>query len=205
MTHWISCTPAFVVSRIEPMAVNNSKPYQLRSIQQFGWRIPQTLITTDPAAAREFWERHGAVIYKSVSSIRSQVSKLSAEHKERFDAISSCPTQFQEFIPGSDFRLHVVGDEVFACEVESAAADYRYPGVHDVTYRASMIPAEIEDRCRRMSAAMNLPVAGIDVRRTPDGEWVCFEVNPSPGFTSYEEMTGQPIANAIARLLAKQL
>ena len=49
---------------------------------------------------------------------------------------------------------------------------------------------------------LGLHVAGIDLRRTDDGRWVCFEVNPSPGFTFYQEETGQPIAEAIARLLA---
>jgi hypothetical protein len=28
-----------------------------------------------------------------------------------------------------------------------------------------------------------------------------FEVNPSPGFTYFEDVTGQPIAAAVARLL----
>jgi D-alanine-D-alanine ligase-like ATP-grasp enzyme len=49
---------------------------------------------------------------------------------------------------------------------------------------------------------MRLHVAGIDLRRTPDGEWYCFEVNPSPAFLYYETATGLPIAAAIARILA---
>ena len=49
---------------------------------------------------------------------------------------------------------------------------------------------------------MNLPLAGIDLRRTPQGEWYCFEVNPSPAFTYYEQITGQPISQAVALLLA---
>jgi hypothetical protein len=49
---------------------------------------------------------------------------------------------------------------------------------------------------------MDLPLAGIDLRRSRvDGEWYCFEVNPSPGFSYYEEATGLPIGAAIARLL----
>jgi glutathione synthase/RimK-type ligase-like ATP-grasp enzyme len=52
-----------------------------------------------------------------------------------------------------------------------------------------------------MAADMGLLVAGIDLRHTPDDRWVCFEVNPSPAFVFYEEATGQPIANAIARAL----
>jgi glutathione synthase/RimK-type ligase-like ATP-grasp enzyme len=48
-----------------------------------------------------------------------------------------------------------------------------------------------------------LPFAGIDLRRRGgDGAWVCFEVNPSPGFSFYESRTGQPIARAVARYLA---
>ena len=46
-------------------------------------------------------------------------------------------------------------------------------------------------------------LAGIDLRLTDDGRWFCFEVNPSPGFTYYEQATGQPIARSIARLLAR--
>ena len=44
-------------------------------------------------------------------------------------------------------------------------------------------------------------VAGIDLRLTPNDELFCFEVNSSPGFTFYEDSTGQPIAAAIADLL----
>jgi glutathione synthase/RimK-type ligase-like ATP-grasp enzyme len=54
-----------------------------------------------------------------------------------------------------------------------------------------------------MAAGMGLNVAGIDLRCTPGGAWVCFEVNPSPAFVYYEKATGQPIAAAIAALLAR--
>jgi hypothetical protein len=42
----------------------------------------------------------------------------------------------------------------------------------------------------------------MDLRRTPDGGFVCFEVNPSPAYSFYQDRTGQPIATAIARYLA---
>jgi len=53
-----------------------------------------------------------------------------------------------------------------------------------------------------LAASLDLVVAGIDLRRTPDGEWYCFEVNPSPAFSYYESATHQPISAAIAALLA---
>jgi ABC-type amino acid transport system permease subunit len=53
-----------------------------------------------------------------------------------------------------------------------------------------------------LAAALGLAFAGIDLRLTPEGEWYCFEANPSPAFTYYEAASGQPIADAVAALLA---
>jgi hypothetical protein len=200
---WSEITPGLVVNRLAAMAGNGSKPYQLAQIRRFGFRVPDTIVTTDPGVARAFWARHEFVIYKSVSAIRSRVSRLNSEHLERLGDIASCPTQFQRYIAGTDYRVHVVGAEVFACEVRSEADDYRFPGPHGVKVEARCIPWEVEDRCKRLAAEMNLFVAGIDLRFSHvDEEWYCFEVNPSPAFTYYESATGLPIANAVARLLA---
>ena len=38
----------------------------------------------------------------------------------------NCPTQFQEYVEGIDLRVHTVGSEIFATEVQSDADDYRY-------------------------------------------------------------------------------
>jgi hypothetical protein len=202
LSSWSEITPGLVVNRLAAMAGNGSKPYQLAQIRRFGFRVPDTIVTTDPGVARAFWEYHGSVIYKSVSAVRSRVSRLKPEHLERLADIACCPTQFQRYIAGRDYRVHVVGDEVLACKVRSEADDYRYPGSHRVEIEACGLPWEVEDRCRQLAASMRLLVAGIDLRCSyPDGEWYCFEVNPSPAFTYYEDMAGLPIGAAIARLL----
>jgi hypothetical protein len=202
LSSWSEMTPAFVVNRLGLTASNSSKPYQLKQIQRLGFSVPETLVTTDPIAAQAFWEHHGTVIYKSVSAIRSRVARLRPEHAQRLADISACPTQFQRYIPGADCRVHVVGDQVFATEVLCDADDYRYPGQHPFEVRACRLPSDLADRCRRLATALQLPVAGIDLRRTSEGDWFCFEVNPSPGFTFYEAAANQPIAKAIAELLA---
>ena len=112
---WVELTPALVVNRPSAQATNNSKPYQATQIRSLGFEVPDTLITTDPDAAREFWATHGTVIYKSISGVRSIVSRLGPEHSGRLGNVSWCPTQFQRYVPGNDYRVHVVGDEVFAC------------------------------------------------------------------------------------------
>lgn len=202
---WVELTSALVVNRPTAMATNGSKPYQAAQIQSLGFKIPPTLITTDPHAALEFWTTHGTVVYKSISGVRSIVSRLTPEHAGRLDDIAWCPTQFQQYIPGNDYRVHVVGEEVFACEVVSEADDYRYAARQRaaVEIRPCDLPEECADLCKGLAAAMELIVAGVDLRCTPDGTWYCFEVNPSPGFTYYQDITHQRIDEAIARLLAR--
>ncbi len=199
---WVDVTPSLVVNPPHAMGSNSSKPYQLELIRRSGFGVPDTLVTTDPRAVEAFWERHGTLIYKSISGTRSIVSRLRPQDRERLADVVFCPTQFQAYIRGTDVRVHVVGDEVFASEVITEADDYRYHGDHGLEIRACAVPVAVADRCHALASTLGLPVAGIDLRRTSEGEWYCFEVNPSPAFTYYQESTGQPISAAIARLLA---
>lgn len=201
---WIELSGVRVVNPPEACASNNSKPHHIQQIRLFGFTTPETLVTTDPAVARAFWKEHGEVIYKSVSGVRSIVSRLRPEDEARLEDVAWCPTQFQAYVPGVDYRVHVVGQEVFTCEMESDADDYRYARQVGkvVGVRSCDLPPEVRKRCIQLTAGLGLLVAGIDLRRTPDGDWVCFEVNPSPGFSYYQDETGLPIDAAIARLLA---
>lgn len=202
---WADLAPAYVVNRPAAAAGNGSKPHQLRQIAAAGFTVPETLVTNDPEDVRSFAGRHGQVVYKSVSGIRSRVRMLVDADLERLPDVLACPTQFQRRVPGTDVRVHVVGADVFATEVTCAADDYRYAreqGCAPATLAPVDLPGEVAARCRRLSADLGLPVAGIDLRRSPDGGWHCFEVNPSPAFSYYEAATGQPIAAAVAGLLA---
>jgi RimK-like ATP-grasp domain len=200
---WAELTPALVINRPAAMASNNSKPYQAIHIQSFGFAIPDTLLTTDPKAVREFLNRHGTVIYKSISGVRSIVSRLGLNQAEHLEDVTWCPTQFQQYIAGNDYRVHVVGEEVFACEIMSVADDYRYASRHGITVeiRPYPLPKDVADRCKALAKSMELCVVGVDLRCTPEGRWYCFEVNPSPAFTYFQDASGQVIDEAIARLL----
>src|SRR5262249_18278277 len=54
LTRWMEIAPALVINRCVPMGSNSSKPYQAQLIQQDGFHVPETLITTDPEAVRAF-------------------------------------------------------------------------------------------------------------------------------------------------------
>lgn len=200
---WADAAPGRIVNSPSASEANGCKPYQARLIARHGFRIPETLITTDASALEKFRRRHRRIIFKSISGQRSIVTRMTRTHAQLIPNLRWCPTMFQEFVAGTEFRANVVGERVFAARVESAADDYRYGPRqgHATRIFAATLPPEVEQRVVQMSADMRLLVAGVDLRLTPDGGWTCFEVNPSPGFLYYESATGQPITEAVADLL----
>jgi len=204
LLHWMEIAPALVVNRCAPMASNSSKPYQAQLIRQQGFHIPETLITDNPDSVRDFRARHGRVIYKSISAVRSIVQELTDDDDARLERIRWCPTQFQQFVEGTNLRVHTIGGEVFPTAVRSDATDYRYAARQagePAALREVVLSDELASKCLQLSRALGLEFAGIDLKVTPDDEVYCFEVNPCPGFSYYEANTGQPIAAAVARYL----
>lgn len=196
--------PVLVVNRRQPGHTNMSKPYQQRLIEQYGFLVPKTLVTMVPEEARRFYDDcQGRVIYKSISAERSIVRPLTPADFPRLEQIRTCPVQLQETIPGADLRVHTVGARLFATEVLSDGADYRYAEREDKqrTMRAVELEASVQTRCLNLAKGLGLSLSGIDLRRTPDGAYYCFEVNTSPGFTFFENYTGQRIGDALADLL----
>src|ERR1700733_2269933 len=203
---WLEVADGRVVNRTDPQGSNGSKPYQAQLIARYGFRIPETLITNDPAAVLDFRKAHDAIIYKSMSGVRSIVKVLDDEDIARLDDIRWCPVQFQALVPGTDVRVHVVGQEVHATKIISDVIDYRYARKSGGTasVQATELPEELAARCVALTAGLGLAFSGIDLRIGPDGEATCFEVNPSPGYSYYEANTGQPIASSLARYLVDE-
>jgi len=193
---WAELTHKLVVNKPSGMASNQSKPLQAVTIAKTLFLTPHTLITTDLGELHEFWREHGRLIYKSVSGIRSIVKELSEEDLPSLQRLDACPTQFQQYIGGVDYRVHMVGKETFACRVTSSGIDYRYA---TTSLEAVDLPSSIREACLSLTTDLGLLASGIDLRHCDD-EWYCFEVNPSPAYSYFEMSTGHQIA-AIARLL----
>jgi len=196
--------PSVVINRARASISNDSKLYQQLLLSSFGFLTPKTLATTVPEQAAAFYETcRRRVIYKSLSGTRSIVRRLEDKDLPRLELVRNCPTQFQEIVDGVDIRVHTVGEEVFATELISQASDYRYAAStgDSLTARAIDIPPEVASACVRLTRSSGLMLSGIDLRRTTDDKYYCFEMNPSPGFIFYERATGQPISEAVAKLL----
>ncbi|GAA3674152.1 hypothetical protein GCM10022237_37130 [Nocardioides ginsengisoli] len=199
LREWAEAAPSSVrvVNRPSAGLSNHSKPRQSRVIAAVGFAVPETLLTTDPEAAAAFVAAHGGAIVKSISGTRSIVRTLAPG--DDLAAVRWCPTQLQRFVAGVEYRVHAVGERLFAHRICSDAVDYRYGGF---TLEPTDLPDDVADRCRALTATLGLELAGIDLRFGQDGRWYCWEVNTSPAYTCFD--TGdRAIATALAEHLAQ--
>jgi glutathione synthase/RimK-type ligase-like ATP-grasp enzyme len=179
------------------------KTHQLQLMQARGIRVPDTLIANDPEAVCAFYDRwQGQVIYKPVlGGAHTQTVKPEDLTPERLAELSSSPVQFQELVPGVDVRAYVVGGQLFAAEIRSQTLDFRDDPSAPIV--PVTLPEAVQADCFTVAETLGLKLSGIDIRRTPDNDFVFIEGNPSPMFIHFERVTGYPISDALVDLLVQ--
>lgn len=200
-------TPAPVLNRPSMATSNYSKPYQLQHLATLGFDTPETLVTNDPDEARAFVQQLGQpVIVKGVSNTMTYARILDERGMARLDHLRTGPVQLQEYIPGLDYRVHVVGCEVFVTALQSEDEDYRKQALSDqrhIRVRPASLPPAVLERCVNATRSAGLIVSGIDFKEGNDGRLVVLELNPYPQFTFYEQRSGQPITRAVVSCLVR--
>jgi glutathione synthase/RimK-type ligase-like ATP-grasp enzyme len=184
---------------------------QLQVARRLGLSVPETLVTNDPAAAAAFIESNdsGKVIRKAFRNIREaprETTVVTAGDLRLIDLVRYTPVIFQTFVPcRADFRVTIVDGEIFAASIESEpqyAADYRM-GLTSAHVTACELPTDVTDRLMQLMEAFDLRYGAIDLRLTPEGDYVFFEVNPAGEYMFISSRTGQPISAAIAAALER--
>ncbi len=185
------------------------KPWQLKLAKQAGLVLPETLMTNDPDEAREFWRRHpGAVIYKPFLQTYNawrETRLLRPEEEELAAAVRFAPVIFQRYVPGVlDLRITVIGDRVLAAEANLENGEYKVDVRFNtnITYRPHQLPDAVSAKLLAFMRRLGLEYGAIDMRVTPEGEYVFFEVNPAGQFLYVEQAAGLPITAALAAHLA---
>lgn len=196
-----------------------NKLTQLRCAGRLGFEVPPTLVTNDPAALLKFHEEQQvALVSKSLRDTQPKrddelalmyTNPVRRRDFFKYQAVRHAPEIFQRYVSKrSEMRVTVVGQRVLAAEIgsqESRATryDWRHYDDDSVPYRAYRLPPGVEAQCVDLLAALNLSFGAIDLVRTPDDEFVFLEINPNGQWAWIEEAAGLPIAETIARWLAK--
>ena len=148
------------------------------------------------------------VVYKAFSAMETEWREtriLRQEELALLDHARDAPVIFQEYIEALyDLRVTIVGEEVFSAAIHSQqtayAVDFRMD-MENAAIEAMLLPAEVEDAIRSLVDRLGLVYGAIDMRRTPDDQYVFLEINPAGQWLFVEQKTGQPIAAALAELL----
>ena len=202
------------VSRPDNIRRAGWKGEQLRRAARLGFEVPRTLITTDPAKARDFYETcDGRVVFKVMTDPFLGAPKISLRHPDRpppepyettttlvteaelalLDTVRFVPCMFQEYVPKDiELRVTVIGDEIFAAEIHSQAdsrtsVDWRHHNV-EIPYRRAILPAAVAKRCLALVRGYGLNFSAIDLVLTPDGRYVFIENNPNGQFIFVERL-----------------
>jgi glutathione synthase/RimK-type ligase-like ATP-grasp enzyme len=194
---------------VNPLAAQRAcvKPLQLRRAHRLGFRVPDTLVTNDPAVARGFVSKHrGRVIHKSMTPHLSHpifATRWQATDSELLSTLHYAPVIFQEAIAAdSDIRVTVVGEEIFAARMETGPdiVDSRLD--LDKPFEVCELPSAVADKCGALLDELGLVFGCIDLRLTGTDDYTFLEINPQGQFLYIEVWTGLPITAALGAHLA---
>lgn len=206
-------------ARLEGMWLNapldifaaEDKPRQLMLASEIGFNVPQVLITNNITSVREVIKA-GAAIGKPLRQalINGEQERVifttRLEHLNDCDedAIAMAPFIVQTEIKKQyDVRVTVVGSQVFATAIrsqehEETTVDWRQGCRPDLKHERMELPREVEDQCAALMRRLNLRYGAIDFICDQLGKLWFLEINPNGQWAWIENLTGYPIAAAIA-------
>lgn len=201
---------ALWVNNIMRDAAATHKPWQLALAAQIGLSIPETLMTNSPDEAKAFWARYpGDVVYKifiATPYAWRETRMVRAEEEALADHVRLAPVIFQRYIPAIfDLRITAIGSQLFAAEAHAQQGDYPVDVRvnRNIVYQPHRLPPDVERKLLALMGGLGLEYGAIDMRLTPDGDYIFLEVNPAGQFLYVERAAGIPIAAALAHHLAR--
>jgi hypothetical protein len=202
--------------------VCSSKALQHHVARQCGLAVPPTYMGDDPQRAEEFarslWDGGRRCCTKNIESSHVEIDGVKharltrlflEDDLPRLKGLPACPMIFQEYIEKKyEYRVTVVGREVYACRIDSQAAggetaiDWRRYNIPTTPHFAADLDQELQAKLVRLVHDLGLTFGAVDLVENPDGEFFFLEVNSMGQWLWIEDLTELPISMAVARHLA---
>ncbi|MFJ1994127.1 ATP-grasp ribosomal peptide maturase [Streptomyces asiaticus] len=191
-------------------------PVALAAAPRSGLSVPRTLITNDPAEAREF-----------ISALPGQVAAYKAlgtthpsDHDDRpqalwttqvrpgeiDDSVRRTAHQFQEWVDKAyEVRLTAVGHQLFAAEIhagsDASRLDFR-ADYDSLIYKPCEVPKHIARGVCMLTFTFGLQYVALDFLVNAQGRWYLIDVNPNGQWGFIPDLRA-PITRALADLLER--
>ena len=195
---WLETIPGCVINRPGHWADNSTKPLHEALLAKQGFRVPTSITSSDGTRLRAFASAGPAVV-KAVSGARVDCRHVDPDEFIDFDTDRG-PVHLQRFVAGFDVRAHVVANTVHSERIVCETVDYRIANDR-CSYDEFIMPPHLQENVVVAASKMGLIFSGWDFKVTPDGEFWCLEVNPMPGYNSYDSRLGGRITNSLIAVL----
>ncbi len=211
---------AFWLSDYYAVRRASNKVMQLLFARKVGFKVPHSMFTSDPNAAKKFINKHQQIITKTVSTKWPIVdgksrafftTRICSEQTIDLDGLHLAPAIFQQIIePLFDVRVTIVGGKVFAAKVilsdatDPMVIDWRIghaQGRGRLLFEPYELPPDIAQNCLKLTKRLGLSFGAIDLICDRNGQLWFLEINPNGQWAFVEEVTGQPIGETLAYLL----
>jgi MvdC family ATP-grasp ribosomal peptide maturase len=193
-----------------------NKQRQLRLAARAGLRVPRTVVTNDPAAARQFFaETDGQTVAKLLRPVEVSMdavnpfvytNRVCEEDLAGAETLRHSPMVFQELIPKAyELRIACVAGRVFAGALNATGTsrghtDWRRASPEECRWQKAQLPAEVASSLQSLMSELGLVFGAVDLICTPAGEHVFLEVNPSGEWGMLERDLDLPISEALAQV-----
>ncbi len=208
---------SLVIDSPEKVYFADHKLKQLIKCKEFGLSIPRTLVTSSPEEAIAFYKKNKKnIIVKSLNIPMAQYGEdwfttftSKVEGDVDFSLVRSSPTFLQENIEKkTELRITIIGKKLFAVEFDSQSLPYTkidwrrvQEKLLEIPHRVVKLPLQIEKKLRSLLDYYGLNFGAIDMARTPDDEYVFFELNPAGQFLWLDDVTDLNLAQEMAKFL----
>ncbi len=215
---WLATKKALWVNPVDKLMVARKKTYQLFLANQLGFDIPESVITNNPDLVTSFYQSHkGHIVYKTlgteyldygVSGYMIPTTRMTKQLLSYTSMLKLSPSLFQEEIDRKyEIRVTIIGNIAIAVHIEpkrkDIPTDWRQVNIKtDMSYTPMVLSEEIFSKCLKLTSALGLVYASIDLCVDTTGKVYFFEINPNGQWYWLEYTTGVPIAKSIAHLLA---
>lgn len=190
------------------VAAADYKPAQLVHAQQLGFKVPSTLVTNDPAEAREFVRSQGNTISKTLRwtaytrdgvPMTGWTDQVTAEEID--DSVRVVPHLFQARVDKvADLRVLIVGRHTFAVRIDSGLLDWR-KDYSALAYSVVRLPGRVGEALHAYLDRLELVSGSFDLAVDQAGDYWWLELNPNGQWGWLETETGLPMSTAFADLL----
>jgi glutathione synthase/RimK-type ligase-like ATP-grasp enzyme len=209
------------ISNLDSIKEADDRTRQLGFARKLDFDIPDTLITNDSAAAREFFFSHNRnIVLKALHhhgvEVRGQLysiytHRFTEEDLSKLDDLAYAPCILQERLTKkSELRVTVVGDQVFAAQLNVPNNPGGYEDIHRLLSSPNFqitvykhLSNSIVDRCIRLVKSLGLRYAAIDFVIDESDRLVFLEANPVGDWYWIESNTRLPITKSMVDLIEK--